>query len=281
VASASSATESFGPNVIRVVFLIVVALLGYAFGQDLDPNRASIAPWAVKVVKTTIVAVPITLLCWLLSVRLSLDPVGIRYRSLLGQAEMRWDEVDELYVGAVTTLLNGIIPAGTRYRFRLKSGTAREQRVKQVRHFATVEFTRTSVKSGTAASQLSFGSRFSNAMRVADVINNFTFPVLWQKMTAQYNNGLEVSFGDFRVSRQGVRFDLLGMFPDLVKKPIPWADVRSYSVENGSFTLMYTSGSTGKTYKAKRDVADIANFQVMLALLQDVKPQSAQVQSAN
>jgi len=58
-----------------------------------------------------------------------------------------------------------------------------------------------------------------------------------------------------------------------LSKPIPWANVRSYVVEKGSFILIYDATGTTKTYSAKRDVADIANFRVMMALLQQVKPQ--------
>jgi len=270
---AENSIASFGPNWPRVALLIGAALAGYAFGQGLDASRASIPSWAVTLVKFSVVALPLAILCWLLTVRLSLDAVGLHYRSLFGQAEMRWEEVDELYVGAVTTLLYGFIPLGTRYRFRLKSGITGEERVEKVLHLGGIQFTSSSVKAGTAARQLSFGSRFSRAEKISDLLNKFTFPELLQKATQQYNSGVEIPFGDFRVSRRGVKFDLLGMFPDLMKEPIPWADVLSYSVEKGRFTLNYTTTAENSS-NVKRDVADIANFRVMLALLQLVKPQS-------
>jgi hypothetical protein len=275
--TASDSTESFGPNWIRVALLVVAALVGYAFGQDLDPSHASIPGWAVSLAKAVMVAVPAVLLCWLLSVRLSVDPVGLHYRSLFGHADMRWDEVDELYAGAVTTLLYGIIPVGTRYRFKLKSGTSTEQRLEKTRYIGKVQFTTTATKNGTPARQLSFGSRFFRADRIGELLNEFTFPPLWRKATQQYNDGRELSFGDFRINRFGVKIDLLGLFPEL-SKPIPWANVRSNVVEKGSFMLIYdATDATGttKTYTAKRDVAQIANFRVMMALLQQVKPQYA------
>ena len=185
---------------------------------------------------------------------------------------MRWDEVDELYAGAVTTLLYGIIPVGTRYRFKLKSGTSTEQRVEKNRYIGKVKFTTTRTKSGTAARQLSFGRRFFGAERIGELLNQFTFPPLWRKAAQRYNDGRDLTFGDFGVSRQGVKIDLLGLFPEL-SKPIPWANMRSYVVEKGSFILIYDATGTTKTYSAKRDVADIANFRVMMALLQQVKPQ--------
>ena len=269
---AESSMASFGPNWPRVALLIGAALAGYAFGQGLDASRASIPSWAVTLVKFSIVALPLTALCWLLTVRLSLDAVGLHYRSLFGRAEMRWEEVDELYVSAATTLLYGVIPIGTRYRFRLKSGIAREERVEKARQLGGVQFTSSSVKADTAARQLSFGSRFSSPDTISDLLNKFTFPELWEKATRQYNSGVEIPFGDFRVSRRGVKFDLLGLFPDLMKEPIPWADVRSYVVEKGRFTLTYTT-TAGNNSNVKRDLADIANFRVILALLQYVKPQ--------
>lgn len=271
----SSSAQAFGPNWVRVVLLLVAALVGYGFGQDFDPGRASVPPWAVSAVKVTLVAVPVALLCWLLSVRLTLDPVGVRCRSLLGQKEMRWDEVDEFYTGAVTTLVNGVIPMATRHSFRLKAGVNTEQRVEKVRYVATVKFTRTSVKDGTAARVVSFGSRFSRAWQIGTLLNEFTFPHLWRKVSQRYNDGLDVRFGDFTLSRQGVKVDLLGMFPDLNKKPIPWKDVRSYSVENGKFTLLYgTPTDAAKTYSAQRDVEQVANFRVMMTLLNQVRPMS-------
>jgi hypothetical protein len=188
---------------------------------------------------------------------------------------MRWDEVDELYAGAVTTLLYGIIPVGTRYSFKLKSGTSTEQRLEKTRSIGKVEFTTTTTKSGTAARQLSFGSRFFRAERIGELLNQFTFPPLWRRATQRYNDGRDLTFGDFRINRQDVKIDLLGLFPDL-SKPIPWANVRSYAVEKGSFILIYdATDATGttKTYTAKRDVAHIANFRIMMALLQQVKPQ--------
>ena len=57
-----------------------------------------------------------------------------------------WDEVDEFYTGAVTTLVNGVIPMGTRHSFRLKAGVNSEQRVEKVSYVATVKFTRTQGK---------------------------------------------------------------------------------------------------------------------------------------
>lgn len=222
-------------------------------------------------------AVPIALLCWLLSVRLSFDSVGLHYRSLLGQAEMRWDEVDELYAGAVTTLLYGILPVGTRYSFKLKSGTYTEQRIEETRSIAKIKFTVATTKNGTAARDLSFGSRFFDAKRISDLLNEFTFPLLWHKATQRYNDGRDLSFGDFRINRLGVKIDLFGLFPEL-SKPIPWASVRSFVVEKGRFMLIYdATDATGttKAYTAKRDVAQIANFRVMMALLQQIKPQRA------
>lgn len=133
----NSSAQTFGPNWVRVALLLVAALLGYGFGQDLNSARSSIPAWGVTAVRVALVAVPVALLCWLLSVRLTLDRLGLRYRSLLGQKEMRWDEVDEFYTGAVTTLVNGVIPMGTRHSFKLKAGVNTEQRVEKVRYVAT------------------------------------------------------------------------------------------------------------------------------------------------
>ncbi len=185
---------------------------------------------------------------------------------------MRWDEVDEFYTGAVTTLVNGVIPMGTRHSFKLKAGVNTEQRVEKVRYVATVKFTRTGVKDGTAARVVSFGSRFSRAWQIGTLLNEFTFPYLWRKVSQRYNDGFDVRFGDFTLSGQGVKVDLLGMFPDLNKKPISWKDVRSYSVENGKFTLVYGPTDAAKTYSATRDVERVANFRVMMTLLNQVKP---------
>ncbi len=270
-----NSAQTFGPNWVRIVLLFVVALLGYGLGRDIDPSRASVPPWAVSAVKVALVAVPVALVCWLLSVRLALDPVGLRYGSLLGQKEMRWDEVDEFYTGVVTTLVNGVLPMGTRYSFKLKTGINAERRVEKVRYVGTVKFASTSVKDGTAARAVSFGSRFSRAEKIGSLLTEFTFPHLWRKVSQRYNDGFDVSFGDFTLSRQGVKVDVLGMFPDLNKKPIPWQNVRSYSVENGKFTLVYdTPTDSAKTSSAKRDVADIANFRVMMTLLNQVRPMS-------
>jgi hypothetical protein len=268
-------TQTFGPNWVRVSVLLVAALLGYAFGQDLDPSRATIPLWVVNAVRVAIVALPIAVLCWLVSVQLAVDPVGVRYRSLFGEKGMRWDEVDELYAGAVTTLLYGVIPLGTRYSFKLKSGVSTEERVEKVRYVGKVKFTGTGVKEGTAARVLSFGSRFSRTEKISMLLTEFTFPHVWRKVSQQYNDGFDVSFGEFVLSREGVKVDLLGIFPNLTKKPIRWKDVCSYHVEKGRFTLVYRV-STGavKTYTMKRDVAQIANFRVMMALLHQLKPMS-------
>jgi hypothetical protein len=125
------------------------------------------------------------------------------------------------------------------------------------------------VKDGTRSRNLSFGSRFLGGERISALLNDFTFPTLWGRLSQQYNEGLDVSFGDFRVSKQGIKISMLGM--SAPKKPISWADVQSYCVVKGTFTLVYTSA--GKTYTAKRAVAEIANFRVMLTLLQHIKPQ--------
>lgn len=267
----SGSTESFGPNWIRVTVLVIAAALGYAFAQELDPSRASFPAWGVHLAKVSLVAVPVILLCWLLSVRLSIDPVGIRYRSLLGSSEMRWDEVDALYSGAAITLLYGVIPIGTRYHFKLKAGASDEERIYKIRHLGKVKLTTATTKRSSSTREISFGSRFSKPDRISRLLDEFTFPVLWRKVTAAYNGGRDVSFGDFRISKQGIKVDLLGVFPDdLAKKPIPWSDVRSYSVDKCTLTLTYY---TTKANTAKRGVADIQNFRVFMALLQQIKSQ--------
>jgi hypothetical protein len=274
-------TQTFGPNWVRVFTLLVAAILGYAFAKDLDPSRATIPLSAVNAVRVALVAVPVALSCWLLSARLTVDHVGLRYRSLLGQKEMRWDEVDELYAGAITTLLYGVIPLGTRYSFKLKAGVNTEQHFEKVRYVGGVKFTRSSVKDGTAARVMSFGSRFSRAEKISTLLAEFTFPHVWRKVSQRYNEGFDVRFGDFVFNRQGVKADFLGMFPDLTRL-IAWKDVCSYRVEQGSFVLVYkASTSAVKMYTEKRQVAQIANFRIMMALLNQISPMSVASSASN
>ena len=269
-----NSAQSFGPNRFRVVLLVIIALVGYGISTDLDPARASIPAWAVGAVKIAVVAMPIAMLCWLLSVRLMCDQVGLRCSSLLGEREMRWDEVDELYAGVVVTLLHGVIPVCIRYSFKLKAGVDAEQRVERVRYVGRSKLTYTRVKGGTHARVILFGSRFHQPHKIAALLAEYTSPHVWSKVSQRFKDGLDVSFGAFVLSSQGVKFDLFGMFTDVNNRPIPWDDVRSYSVDDGKFTLVYGKRTDGKTYSAKRNVSDIANFRVMMALLNQVKPLS-------
>ncbi len=265
--------RSFGPSPGRVLLLAAIAAGACVVARDMHPSPAAIPLWGVEALRVAIVAFPAILLGWLLSVRLSIDHVGVRYRSLFGERELRWDEVDELYAGAVRTLLWGLIPAGTRYSFRLRAGLRAEQRVENVRYIGSVKFTRKRAKPGTAARVLAFGSRFSKGEEISRLLADGTFAHVWRKVIQLYNDGADVSFGDDLVlSRDGVRSNPLGMFQDLMGRTIPWEQVRSYEVEKGRFSLLVSSSNGAARVYTKIDVAQIANFNVMMALLRQLRP---------
>jgi len=265
-------TSTFGPNWAGAGLLAGMAVIGFLTGKEMDPSRATLPLWAVETIRISLAAIPTALLVWLVTVRLRVDTLGLEYRSIFGQKKMRWDEVDELYAGAVRTLLYGIIPLGTRYSFRVKAGISAEQRTEKTRYIGKGKLTITKTTSGVGTREIRFGSRFSDAAKICDQLTDRAFAHLWTKASRRFESGLDVTFGDIVLAKDGIKVNLLGMFPELMKKPIPWENVSSYSVKKGVFTLAhFDPKGMARPSTVTMGIAQIPNFQVMLALLRELK----------
>jgi len=237
---------------------------------DLDPARASIPAGFVWTAKALLIGVPALTFPWLISVRLKLDAVGVSYRSIIGNWSMRWDEVDEIYCGIREALLYGVLPLGKRYHFTLKSGLALVQRESSARRFLGITFE--STKTTKAASSHSFGGRFGGGEKLYELLNKFTFPLLWDRATQKLNQGSVAEFGGIGISTEGLT---LNLFADLFgfankSKPVPWADVDSYTLKEGVFRV----NGRGKQL-ARATASGIPNLLVMMSLLDRARPTRA------
>src|SRR5574341_895546 len=205
-------SQSFGPNWIRVALSGAATLAGLALATELDPGHASIPIWGVRLVQVAAVGVPLLVLSWLLTVRLRIDARGVRYRSLFGVAEMRWEEVDRYYFDVAHVLLNGIIPLGATHHFRLIAGIAGERRAEAVHTIGKVTFRRSQLQRGTAAKVLAFGGRFWNVEFIGRLIHHFTFPLLLRLAAEQYDSDTGADFECIRITRQGITADMMADF---------------------------------------------------------------------
>ncbi len=257
----------FWPRPRLIVFNLLAGLFGWLIAVDLDPARASIPPAFVWTAKVLLVGVPVFAFLWLISVRLKLDAAGVSYRSIVGNWSMRWDEVDEIYCGIRETLLYGVLPLGKRYHFTLKSGLALVQRESSARRFLGITFE--STKTTKSANSHSFGSRFGGGEKLYELLNKFTFPLLSDRATRKLNQGSVAEFGGIGISTEGLT---LSLFADLFgfankSKPVPWADVDSYSLKEGVFRV------NGRGQQLARVTSSgIPNLLVMMSLLERARP---------
>lgn len=220
--------DTFKPNKVPLVVVVLVALpIGFLLTIPTAERGARIF-WA------SVLAVLVLLFVWLLSLRVSLHQEGISYHSLLGEKEMRWDELEKFYYTAAKHSVN-FIPIGTYYWFKLIDVHGRK---------------------------LSFGNRIEHPSELGAKLIEHTTGSLLPKAADWYNNGVELDFGPLRISRPGgvKRKKWVGF------KEIPWDQVASYAINEGRFYIWQVGEKRTSGYR----LGKVPNAFVLLALLDEI-----------
>lgn len=193
--------QSFGPNKFTLSATVGLALFTqwcfYVLRGESGPTAHA--------VNLVVMACLLGLVVWLASIKVTLDPVGIHYRSLFFRKEMRWEDIEHCYCSVTRD--------GRGFSCRLVD----ERGLK-----------------------LSFGgNRVDQPMILLNALNEFTYSPLVHKFSTRLYRGEKVSFGPVRLSREnGIqarhRVDIpgWGRMPWKATLEIGWTDGVSWQVEN-------------------------------------------------
>src|SRR5262245_38543179 len=108
------AAQTFRPSLRIAMILLVIGLvpcwLAFAVANEIQDRAAWVAFDALILGLGVYIARHLTCRAWL-------HEGGISYRNLLGYGEVRWEEIEQIYFGAVELHLHWI-PLGTFERFK-------------------------------------------------------------------------------------------------------------------------------------------------------------------
>ena len=162
--------EKYGPNVkVAVIAFVLGALfcVPFWFGAKEANNRTG---WAIFFAVASFFAL---FVAYLVSSRASLHVDGVSCRSIFGEKEMRWTEVERFRYGSHEVIAQGIA-LGAFYQIKLID-----------EHGSTI----------------SFGDRIGRAAEFIQKLNQLTFETLMQKATRHFDSGAELDFGAIHLSR--------------------------------------------------------------------------------
>ena len=164
--------ETFGPHVrISLAFIGIGGLFSwFAFAAASEPpNRA--ADWAIfYCVATGFGLLTLRHLCF----RVWLHEGGISYRGILGHCEIRWRELDRIYVGAYSIHFH-YVALGDFCRLRL--------------------ITKQGVK-------YSIGERVHGTESLAELIQGYTVLDMARTAVREFESGVELDFGRIHLHRK-------------------------------------------------------------------------------
>jgi hypothetical protein len=162
---------SFGPNLKVAILLLVVGTffswLAFVAAQEFREAIVWIFFYLLSVGFGLLVVSHLWFRVWI-------HDSGISYRGIHGHNEIRWHDLERVYVGAYSVHAH-YLPLGTFYRLRLIS------------------------KHGP---RLSIGERVHNADELAELIQVFTLQKMLRKSLHEFENGIELDFGRIRISRK-------------------------------------------------------------------------------
>jgi hypothetical protein len=221
--------ETFRGNKIAMALVIILGLgaasLVLAAFISTPPEKG------FEIFTLLVLAGPVILFFWLMSIRVTLHSDGISYRSLFGEKEMRWDAMERFYYGATKQSVN-FIPVGTYYHIKLVDAEGRK---------------------------LSFGNRVESPGKLGPKLAEQTYPAIFRKVADQFNSGEEVDFGAIKLSRaNGVKVKKLFGY-----KEIPWNQVSSFAIQSGRFYI-WPVGKKRTTGPSLRQVPNAFALQGLL-----------------
>jgi hypothetical protein len=223
-----------GPNKIVVsIFALLAAGAFWLVWADLHRDGPDKADGPVDAAVHLAFAFPLVAAAlWTSRRRVVLYPEGLSYSNLVGEKQVRWDDIERFHYRATKRSVN-LIPVGTYYWFRLVD---------------------------TQGQKISFGSGLTRAASLGNKLLELTQIPLLRRVASQFDSGVDVDFGPIRLNRQsGV----------VVKKSwgrhkqIPWTEVHSYAIKNGHFYI-WRVGEKRATGPA---IANVPNAFALLGLL--------------
>ncbi|MDP2976784.1 MAG: hypothetical protein Q8N45_11315 [Anaerolineales bacterium] len=108
-------------------------------------------------------------------------------------------------------------------------------------------------------SRLALNDAFSRVEELARVIEEKTFPALFEQATQQYNAGQTLTFGPVLVNKTGIQIS---------KKNYAWGEIQPVTVRRGYLHIARKEG--GLFSGAKTALASIPNLRVLLSLISQV-----------
>jgi hypothetical protein len=223
-----------GPNkIVVVIFTLLAAGVLWLVWSDLHRDGPDKADGPSDAAIHLAFAVPLAVAAlWTSRLRVVLHPEGLCYSSLLGEKQVRWDDVQRFYYRATKRSVN-FIPIGTYYWFRFVNPQGQK---------------------------ISFGSGIANPSSLATKLLELTHIPLVKRVASQFDSGADVDFGPIRLNRQsGV----------MVKKSwgrlkhIPWNEVHSYAIQRGHFYIW----RVGEKRTTGPVIAAVPNAFALLGLL--------------
>lgn len=138
---------------------------------------------------------------------------GLHYKTLRGEGDMLWEEVEKFRYSVLTTYHQGLIK--------------------------TTQYTMNLVDRDGQWAEL--GSNLEHPKELAELLLNQLRAILLQKMITAYEMGQAVDLGAIKLSREGI---LVSM--GLRKVQIPWTNVAGCFIENGMLTIAEKVGDKVK-----------------------------------
>jgi len=226
------AWQSFGPNIRLAVALFGIGTLLSSLAYDTARQFHDAIAWIIFYFLSLGFGL---LLVRHLVFRLWVHESGISYRTIFGEREIRWRDLDRIYYGSFDIHLH-YVPLGTFYRLRLIT------------------------KQGE---KLSIGERLHGANDLADLIQSHTLPEMLRKATHEFENGVPLDFGAIRVSRKdGV----------IYRKWFAWHTILWENFEfRGTTDAHVRVSDFKKWFGANISAEKVANVHVLEALLDRVK----------
>src|SRR5438046_2546191 len=107
--------KTFHPNWAALTLMFFALVFSAYLCSQL--STASATPWMVYSARFCVAGLPLILLIWLMSVRLTIAQEGIAYRSIFGSKSLTWREIQYIKTSSTRYLLNGMFPFAERTSF--------------------------------------------------------------------------------------------------------------------------------------------------------------------
>ncbi len=105
-------------------------------------------------------------------------------------------------------------------------------------------------------SRLALNDAFSRVEELARVVEENTFPLLFEQASQQYNAGRNLTFGPVMVNQAGIQIG---------RKNYAWGEVQQVSIQQGILKVSKKGG--GWFSGARAAAADIPNLRVLLSII--------------